>query len=250
MANIRDLPRYPFLTVGEIPNGRQILIKDGNDKPIINVPLIFDGELSLKTSSDFGSIWDAEPNNLMSLVASSVEIGNFKMPSGQFALQGAQIWQKTEPLEFTIKTNLYMDKDGFNDVVKPSLVLMQTCLPMKETIAERDNIMGLNVALQTLIPPGPNLQAILSTSGMISGDSKIMQDIKNKVRGTYTLEIPPNFIFNNIIIKEVDVTFSKTLDEKGYPISASVDIEFRTMEIATTDMINRILKSSSNGGSN
>ncbi len=230
------------LNIGEIPSGRKIIIRDGSGKDILNgKPLLFEGELSLKTTSEFGSIWDAQSNNLMSLLASSVEVGGVSLPSGQFSIQGAKIWQKSEPLTFSLSAKLEMIDNAKEDVVNPSLVLMQTCLPSVETITEGENIFGLNIKLQTLIPAGPNLQSILNSSGMVENKgNSFYQNLSSKARGLYSIEIPPNWNFNEMIIEEVSVDYGKVLDEYGFPISAEITMEVSSMQVATTDMITRI----------
>lgn len=224
-----------------IPNNKTIEILSGNS-PVINVPLFFDDEYSLKVNSKFGSIWDAEPNNLLSLLSSSANSVNKVLPSGQFAMQGTQIWQSTDPLSFSLSASLYMIDSGLEDVIKPSLALMQLCLPTKAEMSNDINIGKVNIKLTTLIPPGPNLQSILNLSG-ISNSETGDSFFKNGSRGTYTVKINNYMVIPNVIITSVQPTFSKSYDEDGYPVKADIDFEMTTMEVATTDMITNILKS-------
>ena len=102
----------------DIPSYKLVKIKDNEGSIIGNTPLILDDEFSIKVNSKYGQLWESSPNNLMNLISNS-----FNIPSGQFALQGVQIWQSTDPLDINFTVNLEMDSDSYLDVVYPSLVL-------------------------------------------------------------------------------------------------------------------------------
>lgn len=227
-----------------IPENRLVKIFRSGNVPIFESPLILDDDFSIKTSSKFGQLWDASPNNFLSLLSST-----FNVPSGQFALQGAQIWQSTDPIDIDIKVNLEMDTDPYIDVIAPAYLLVQTCLPKinnnTATEAEKFVTEQLNLKLQTLIPPGPNINTLINlmkkdknkvgiNSGLLAGN-----DGRN---GVYNVKI--GFAtFYNVIIKSVEPTFSKTVAmslskmNKLYPCRAELSISMTTMEVATTDMI-------------
>lgn len=226
--------------------GRKLKItQNGND--IISQTLYIDGEFDLKTSSNFNSLWKASSNSLLNIVSSSFSFGGKSLPSGQFAMQGVQVWESTEPLEFTIPAHLYMNDDAFTDVVAPAMALVNLSLPTKsKSIIGKDgkiNIGTYTINLTTLIPPGPNIEAILQANGSATDDKKFgsLESVKSK--GVFTVKIADYVTIPNVIIKGVDAQFSKTLDEKGYPIECELSFEFRTLEIATTDMLDNILES-------
>lgn len=221
----------------KIPENRVVRIygaSTNENEDILGVPMFFNGELSLKASSKFGSLWDAEGCNLLTLLSGST---NGAIPVGQFAMQGTQIWQSTEPLRFDMDVTIQMLSSGLNDVVKPTLALMSMCLPTKSKALEF-KLGSANLKLQTLIPPGPNLQSIIKNSGFIEGGGQMFNDWLNQgSRGVYTVKIGKNITIPKVIVTEVTPTFSKWNDEYGHPISADISIGFSTMEIATTDMI-------------
>ena len=227
-----------------IPESRLVTIFRSGNVPIFENPLIMDDEFSIKTSSKFGQLWEASPNNFLNLLSST-----FNLPSGQFALQGAQIWQSTDPIDIDVKVVLEMDTDPYKDVIEPTYLLLQTNLPKirNNTATRADDFITeqLNLKLQSLIPPGPNLNTLI---GLMAKD-------KNKVglntellagndgrNGVYNVKI--GFAtFYNVIIKSVEPTFSKTMaislskGDKLYPCRADLSISMTTMEVATTDMI-------------
>ena len=231
----------------DIPSNRIVGIYNANGL-IFPQPLILDEDISIKISSKYGQLWEASPNNFLNLLSGST---NGAIASGQFALQGAQIWQSTDPIEINIKVSLEMDKDPFTDVIEPSLTLMQTSVP---TMGEFTGFVGdfvekkLNLKLQTLIPPGPNLQTLVNLMKNNKEIGNHLLDNGDGNKGVYDVKI--GFIkFPNMIITSVEPTYSKTVapsttkNGKLFPVRVDLSIDMCTMEIATTDMLNSILNS-------
>ena len=145
-----------------------------------------------------------------------------------------------------------MDTDPYIDVIYPTLVLNQTCLPkIGNSSIGNFTTEHLNLKLKTLIPPGPNINTLigLMKSGngddfAINGNFLAGNDGKN---GVYNVTI--GFAtFYNVIIKSVEPSFSKTYaislakSNKLYPCGAELSISMTTMEVATTDMMDTIIK--------
>lgn len=222
-----------------------------------DINLFLDEDTTIKCNSKFGPLWQAQPNNLTSLLSSS-----FGLPSGQFALQGAQIWQGTDPLTMSFTGTLYMDKDPYTDVVRKAQVLMGACLP---ELGDENNMSivsfglekiankVLGISLQTLIPPGPNIQTLLSSMAKLddTGNPQGLfallastTDLSAKVRGMFTIKIG-QFKFEGCVIKSVTPTFSRAMAESSsaknyYPISAKLNIEFETIQVATIGYVSSI----------
>lgn len=214
--------------------------------------LVIDDNTSIKCSSKFGPLWEAQPNNLMSLLSSS-----FGMPSGQFALQGAQIWKSTDPLSMSFSGVRYMDTDPYDDVIEPVEYLMCRCLPRLSNEFDKitfgleqiaDSLLGIK--LMTLIPPGPNIQSLLKEfassdeSGEYKGFMKLIAnraDIGAQAKGVVNVNIG-NLTFGGCVITNVTPTFSKAVaysksKQNYYPISATVNIEFITIQVANTGYV-------------
>ena len=228
----------------DIPQSRLVTIYRSGGVPIVETPLIMDDEFSIKTSSKFGQLWEASSNNFLSLLSST-----FNVPSGQFALQGAQIWQSTDPVDIDVKVVLEMDTDPYIDVIAPTYLLLQTCLPSinnkTSTQAEEFVTTHLNLKLQTLIPPGPNINTLIDLmkkdKNKVGINSSLLAGNSGK-NGVYNVKI--GFAtFYNVIIKSVEPSFSKTFAvslskaNKLYSCRAELSITMTTMEVATTDMI-------------
>ena len=230
----------------KLPKGKLLQILDKNNNQVIDRPLIVDSEFSLKTSSKYGTIWDAKPNNLMNLLSNSIyDATGFALPSGQMPLQGAQIWQSTDPIDFDFSIHLDMYSSGYKDVVEPAMKLVKCCLPKKaDSMNVGSDTLGVNLKIKTLIPPGPNFQDIFNaTETTVNGFN-----INNKdSSGVFTITVGDYITFSNVIITSVQPTFSSLMDDDGYPTSCDIDISMSTMEIATVDMIDSaLLKSKGN----
>ena len=237
MFNLEDdIPSYKLVKIYNADeNGTPTLVTDK--------PLIMNDELSVKVSSKYGELWQSTPNEFMTLLA-----GAFGVPSGQFTLQGVQIWQSTDPINLSITVDLEMDTDPYEDVIIPTKSLMSLVLPEKSSITIGKRTSNTNLKLATLIPPGPNVQAIVN---MMKEDSKIgnvasklLDKFGTNSRGVYKAVVG-YATFNNVIITNVDPTFSSEMSysnyKRGYfPTSVSLSIEMSTMEMATTDMMDNI----------
>jgi hypothetical protein len=246
-----------FNLINDIPSYKLVTITDGNNSIVTGkIPLILDDEFSIKVSSKYGELWQASPNNFMNILSDS-----FGLPSGQFALQGVQIWQSTDPIDLSITVNIEMDSDPYLDVIVPTIALMNIALPSKGSNAEDSQVGengGLkkafsNLKLKTLIPPGPNLQSIWKAiSNNENQDGVISKTLAKfgEAKGVYKVKIG-YATFNNVIIKNVEPSFSSEMsisesqtskEPKYYPTSVSLSLSMETMEIATTDMIDTIFK--------
>ena len=228
----------PFNLVNPIPKHRLVKIYDSNNVDIANgVPLIFNDEIGFKISSKYGQLWQGSSSNLLTILASK------GIPSGQFALQGLQIWNSTDPIKLSFSVHIEMDTDPINEVLNPIKSIMCTVLPYypegdKGVTVDTDLKTGLvekhfNLKLKTLVPPGPNIQTIVEE--MTNGTSH--------AENTYTLKMG-YFTFNNMIITGADPKFSKDvcyINGKAYPISADLSLDIESIEVATTNMINDIL---------
>lgn len=241
----------PFNLEYEIPSYRLVEIYNhGETDTIIThknslqpIPLIMNDDFSIKIQSKYGQLWEASPNNFMNLLSST-----FNIPSGQFSLQGVQIWQSTDPIDISFTASLEMDTDPYYDVIEPTFILMQTCLPEEDDFLKNSTNgtiqkINENLKLKTLIPPGPNVQAILKS---MNDDNSSTSKDKYKANGVFDVKI--GFLrFNEVIITNVEPTFSKTYAESNaknslLPSKVDLSISMSTMKIPTTDMITQMLQ--------
>lgn len=225
----------PVINNTNIPRHKLVKILDKNSNSIINKNLIFDEELSFDLSSSFGSLWDAHGNNLLTLLSSGT---NGKVPSGQFVMQGMQIWQSTDPLSFSLPLKLYSVNNAKDDVFIPALRLGQLTLPTKNNGSKGTS----NEMLATLIPPGPNLTQILKNGGFTKLSDFLAEKTGVEAKGTYNVSVGGYVTFESVIITNCNPTFSKTVDDTGYPIQADIELKFTTSQIATTNMLENLIR--------
>lgn len=237
---VNDVRGFSLKGGRKIPENRIIKILGKDDSDILGVPLFYDGALSLKVSSKYASLWDGGSSNLLTLLSATSD----KIPSGQFAMQGTQIWQSTDPLSLDFTARLEMKDSALRDVVAPVYKLMSMCLPTKQAFmgGEGITIGKINLKLDTLIPPGPDIRAILKGTINLNGEDALSDWFNRGGRGYYNIKIGNNVTIPKVIITDVQPTFSKWTDEEDNPVSAEVSISMTTMEVATTDMMANIFK--------
>lgn len=220
----------------EVPEHKRVEFLSLDNQSIIgNAIAIIDEGVNISTSSKYGDLSPFGGNDLMSLLSSST---GGKINSGQFAIQGAQIWQSTEPLKLDFSVTFYMNDNSYKDVVVPIKNLMNLCSPMLSDKSIGGEIVSIKAGF--LIPPGPNIQTILSESGF-GGTlaDKLYESFDNGGRGLIIIKIG-NFIFNDMVITSVSPKFSTVIDETGYPVSAEVSIEATCFKICTTDYLETV----------
>ena len=235
-----------FNLENDIPTYKIVKIFDKNNKSATgDVPLILDDELSISVSSKFGELWEAQPNNLMNLLSGAVGL-----PSGQFELQSAQIWQSTDPIKISFTVNLEMDTDPYKDVIIPTKSLMGLTLPSRGESTIGFEYFNQNLKIKTLIPPGPNLQSLVAEAGVDVENNmikKLLASWAEGSNGVYTVKLGW-VTFNGMIVEKVEPSFSKEMStstlkpNKYYPVSASLSIDICSMKMATTNMISDLFE--------
>jgi hypothetical protein len=223
-----------------VPPGREVKIFQGESSifsstSFPNAKLIYDDDIQLNIKSKYGTLVESAGNNFLTLLSGANIFG--QTISGQFAIQGFQIWQETDPLTFNLAINLYMNTSALNDVVKPSLYIASLIVPSTTTDKGKNS--------WNLIPPGPNLSALLEKMGLGSTAT----DLENKgvlkqSTGVFNIKIGDYLSIPDVIITGAEPVFSKVLveDESGKlaPISCKMGLEFSTASVATKEMLQKL----------
>lgn len=255
-----NITNFDSLRLGQIPKHKLARILGKNDKPLIvypnkvdsnhgakEVPLWYDDELSLKFNSNYKSLCNLEPPQALTILSG---ITDGIVPSGHFAINGSQIWNSTSPLDISFTVKIEMDNDGgYNDVVLPTMSIVNYCLPEKSKMQDGDACYAIGKKLGCLIPPGPTVLDILKMTTDETSDDMAKETTASKIeetksynrgRGCVTIQLG-KFTFRNVLLKNVNPTFSSTVDDYGYPISAELSIDATTMLIPTTDYLSTII---------
>jgi len=202
------------------------------------VHLFYSGDISLGIKSTYENLIDVGSNKALNVA--SLLSGGF-IPSGQFAVQGYQIWKDTEVLEFSLDVTLNMYDSGRNQVVLPALALSKLVVPSKK---DDKTLWG-----QSLIPPGPSLKTFLTQIGVDTSKFPVGEDaIANGIAGSpLHIEIGKFLRLENVIMTKIEPNFSEEVDEDYMPISCTLSIDFRTVEVVTTQMLEQIMQHAKGG---
>lgn len=226
--------------------GREVKFYSSDNKDLLeaytNTHLLLTNDIEIRTVNTYGSILgEVEPNNLLNILASSFTFANFSIPA-QNSLQSIAIWQKTDPLTMSLEVSVPMVNSGRRDVVEPMYQLIGYTLPSK--VDDNKGIKG------SLIPPGPNLAAILDTVGLSSekvggaitaASFNIIKVMKSK--GVIKIKVGEYLTLPDCVITGITPTFSKELDEDYFPISCTATIDIQTVEVATEQMFLSMINS-------
>ena len=139
--------------------------------------------------------------------------------SGVSQFSSRRIWVGSTPLTLNVELSFYAVRDAYTEVLEPCCRLMRMALPSYSL----GRSSGFNVPL--LSPPGPdpfsfNLQT--NQPGQVAPGSDIIQ-----------ITVAGMFIFSNVIIKSATPEFGDKYDSQGHPMSAKINLEFQTYQIAT-----------------
>ncbi len=237
------------------PKGREVVflldgenvftrLGEGLEGTQLRIPkLYFTDELVLRFNSTFEDLIQVKSSTLLNLLSGWT---NGVIPSGQFAVQGLQVWKETDPLEFSLSVELHMVDSGREDVVKPALALSKLCLP-----SYGPGVNGKQGFF--LVPPGPHMGTIISglTSGSFTGQQVYGQESTGKSigqgGGILTVKIGEYISLPAVVVTKSEPTFSNILDEEFMPVSCKIEMTFRTIEVASRLMITQIIKALGGG---
>jgi hypothetical protein len=197
-----------------IPKGKVItILKNGSDDIMPSgVVLTLDTEVTLSLQSHFEQLIGNTTLKAGTVLSGAIKAFTGETVSGSFKQAGYQIWTGTDPLTFAFSTTLNMKTSALRDVFAPAKILMNLVLPEEAS----GNGFGLNA-------PGPTIVDALGTKTNYSKQYSFRCGI---------IYLP------SIIITKAEPTFSDDVDEQGYPIWCTLQIEVSSVFTATTDLIN------------
>lgn len=205
--------KYVILQV----NGRDVMDDDNISQ---GVKLKIDKEVTLGLSSSWTELFEAKGSALLDVVGSGIRdyTGGRVGFSSQNKAFGFQYWTKSEPISFDMDFTFYAGStgayDAYTEVVYPMTKLSRLCLPSE------------GGTLGTLIAPGPSVLSLLD-------DTKI----ENTSGLRINIIIGGIYRFYNVIVKKAQPTWNKEVDDRGYPISGTINLEINTVFNATANMI-------------
>ena len=155
--------------------------------------------------------------------------------SSQFKQMTTQVWDKTDPASFSINVEFHrvpLDNEGRQNVSGTNVMAVVKSFCSVPLPAER--IGGM------LEPPGPSPIEGIGLDALREGEEevRIQGEAGVRIRGYVNVTIG-SMRFNRLLMKKAEPTFSKYVDDSGYPISCRVAFDFISLWAATKDMVNR-----------
>ena len=208
-----------------IPKGKKVIITQQTDEGAINipfgrVPLVIEEDITLSFSSNFSPLVGGTGSKALSAIGAAVRdaSGGRVGFSGQNKYMGFQVWEGSSPISFNATFGFYLGQSklysALQEVYRPVMELVRLVLP--------------DVGFAgSLIPPGPSLFSLIKGKG-------------EQAAKYYSLSITIAKVLriDNVIITKAEPTFSNEVDEDGYPIWAKVAMDFQSVELANTGMLN------------
>lgn len=219
----------------------------------VEVPMYLGEDLNIKTSSQYSAPFASMQESAASLglmvqtagaalegVGNRFQFGSLenlgnRAASTSFQNQNSafQLWKFSDPVSFSFSVKFFLGiADLYHakrEVYYPSLRLMSLVLPT----VRNTEYAGGRVSVNQLIPPGPTISNFVEAS---TGRS-----YENNVGKSYSIYIGKILRLSNIIIKDVEATFSHEVDTEGYPITSTVRMSIETQQVGTTNMIDGML---------
>jgi len=203
----------------------KLLIKTYNPKEDLLVfPLTKDP--MLETETKFSNIAEVVPAiadafNVYTLLSAGASGGVSEDTMKTKNLFDIKRWTGTDPLRFACDLILHTKTNAYKDVYSPAKLLME------QVILSKDNT-------GRFIVPGISLA---SMEDFQSGDSIGGISKKAKVISAW---VPGMFYIPLGMIEKVQVTFSKEVTDRGYPLWATLNVNIESIMPANTDYFDNV----------
>ena len=208
-----------------IPEGKKVIITQQTDEGAINIPfggipLVIEEDITLSFSSNFEPLVGGTGSKALSAIGAAVRdaSGGRIGFSGQNKYMGFQVWQGSSPISFNATFGFYLGQSklysAVQEVYDPTMQLVRLVLPDVSFAG-------------SLIPPGPSLFSLREGGGEESAKYYRL-----------SLTIAKVLRIDNVVVTKAEPTFSNEVDEDGYPIWSKVAMDFQSVELANTGMLN------------
>jgi len=223
---------FPIFARNAIPKGQTVVISvNGTTMP---EEFYISEDVTLNVSSTFDNLISGGGGNVFaSALSSAFSAGSSLGLSGQFAQQSFQVWKSTNPMELSFNLEVNMKTSGKIDVFDPIIKVMKLCVPSKGDIG--------------LIPPGPSvITALKDLADELKSDdsSSAIQDFTESDQfsaGTeISISVGSYLNLSKVIVTKAVPIFSHSLDSEGYPIWGKLQVDIRTANVVTTDMLDNL----------
>lgn len=181
-------------------------------------------ELTFSVSADYSKVLNTSISPLRSLLqgVSKALIGEdsifTQLAGGDFKKLGYQTFTGGSPLDLSLSCSVIATTDAKEQVITPIWTLQNLVVPKAKG------------ALEAFVYPGVSP---IANSNEYSNANEALS------AGDYVVTVG-NFVFDHILVKRVTPTFSKIVDQNGWPVSADIQIDLSTMFVAYDGMLERL----------
>jgi len=198
----------------------------GGERIIINS--LLQNTTNMRVTSQWGPL---SPMGALTSIADVTAQALFKK-SLQTRYTSRRIWKGTSPVTITLPLKFMAVRNGWKDVVQPSMYLQRMALPSLGSDFKGDE--GPFSAL--LVPPGPSP---FNVEDIVEADRLKNTGLgKSLATGWNTkVEVGKFLVFDNVIVKDVSVTFGSRMMSSGHPTESNVEVIFETYEIVTKKVL-------------
>lgn len=197
-------------------------------------------DINVQAISQFSKISDLVPgmNELVNLITTSGGVINGTVSKAMGWVQNAldvPIWNKTEPVKLALDLNFFVQTSGYGDVWRPTMLLQSMCVLSKKRNGQlatpgfnQRTIGKLNESVKE--SDVKKLQENAAKADSMSRDLSLVEKsfpsdypVSSKLCSIYV----PGIVYIPIaLIESIQVTWSKQLTDKGYPIWSKVNCQF------------------------
>lgn len=222
---------------------KQVAIYLGGGRELAGIPLYIQDNVSLNFSSEYAPLLSGNSNALIDYAGQIAGfLGNklfgAKPTDMAFSSQnkyfGFQQWKGTDPVTFTLTLSLHVgiaDKwDAKTEVYDPIMRLIYISLPDEN---------GLGI----LTPPGGQLINLLVDQAQSTNNGGNTQEAVPGVTASdpagkaLSIRIGNLVFIPRAILVRAEPSWGTDLDKKGYPLSATVTLDFRSAFSATRQLL-------------
>ena len=187
-------------------------------------------DLTINLTSNFRPLASDFQNEITQLIdgAGAMSRSLFgKGFSSQFKQMTTQVWDKTDPASFSFNVEFHrvpLDSNSPQKVSGANLMSVVKAFCRIPLPAELPGGM--------LEPPGPSPIEGIGLDAMLKG----AQGTNAEARGFVNVTVG-SLHFNRLLMRKAEPTFSKYVDDSGYPISCRVAFDFISVWAATKSLV-------------
>ncbi len=156
-----------------------------------------------------------------------------------------KIWTDAQPPSFDLHVKFVAENDAFEEVYKPARMLEMLAVPGERRLVagnSGNNIIDavktalINISNSFLEPPG--VQPI-SLEGLLT-----FQNATVPKTTLAEIQVGKMFVLRELIVDSAEVEMDlRNVDDRGYPLFATVKMRCEAMSIWTTDTLNNLMSS-------